>query len=75
MQQGLQPQPVKGPSGACAGIGGSATVARVWDLPVGVVKNNGLLRITEVEDRGGFETPFLIPVSFPGWSLTMTWPK
>ncbi|CAE7354719.1 unnamed protein product [Symbiodinium microadriaticum] len=63
-QQGLQPQPVRGPSGSCAGIGGSARVANLWDVPVGIAKNNGLLRITEVEDCDGFETPFLIPVSF-----------
>ena len=63
-QQGLQPRPVKGPSGACAGIGGSATVSSMWDVPVGIVKTNGLLRMTEVEDRDGFETPLLIPVSF-----------
>ena len=64
-QQGLQPQAVRSSStGACAGIGGNARVANVWDIPVGVVKTNGLLRVTEVEDTDGFETPFLIPVSF-----------
>ncbi|CAE7473706.1 GIP, partial [Symbiodinium necroappetens] len=63
-QQGLQPQPVRGPCGSCAGIGGSARVANIWDVPVGIAKNNGLLRITELEDCDGFETPFLIPVSF-----------
>ena len=63
-QQGLRPVAVRGPTGSCAGIGGSATVASVWDVPIGVARTNGLLRVTEVKDAEGFETPFLIPVSF-----------
>ena len=62
--QGLRPVAVKGPVGACAGIGGSAQVTNVWDLPIGIAGTNGLLRVTEVADSDGFETPFLIPISF-----------
>ena len=35
-----------------------------WDVPIGVCQTNGLLRVTEVKDTAGFETPFLLPVSF-----------
>ena len=65
-QQGLQPQPVRGPSGSCAGIGGTAKVANLWDVPVGIARNNGLLRITEVEDCDGFENPFSDPCVLSG---------
>ena len=61
---GLRPVRVSGPVGACAGIGGSAQVAAVWDVPIGIAQTNGLLRVTVVTDTEGFETPFLIPISF-----------
>ena len=62
--QGLRPVRASGPMGACAGIGGSAQVAAVWDVPIGIAQTNGLLRVTVVTDTEGFETPFLIPISF-----------
>ena len=63
-QQGLRPIQVRGPAGACAGIGGNAQVLGIWDVPIGVCQTNGLLRVTEVQDVDGFETPLLLPVSF-----------
>ena len=37
-----------------------------WHLghPLGVCRSNGLIRATEIEDSGSFETPFLLPVSY-----------
>ena len=64
-QRGLKP--VKVDSGAvssCSGIGGSATAAGTWDIPIGIAKTNGLIRVTELSDHEGFETPFLLPVSY-----------
>ncbi|CAE7780767.1 unnamed protein product, partial [Symbiodinium microadriaticum] len=63
-QQGLRPIQVRVPAGACAGIGGNAQVLGIWDVPIGVCQTNGLLRVTEVQDVDGFETPLLLPVSF-----------
>ncbi|CAE7267989.1 unnamed protein product [Symbiodinium sp. CCMP2592] len=63
-RQGLRPVPVKGPTGTCAGIGGSARIVNIWDVPIGVCQTNGLLRVTEVQDTEGFETPLLLPVSY-----------
>ncbi|CAE7228874.1 pol [Symbiodinium sp. CCMP2592] len=43
---------------------GSAQILNIWDVPIGVCQTNGLLRITEVKDTEGFETPLLLPVSY-----------
>ena len=63
-QHGLQPMEAPGTTATCAGIGGSATIRGVFDVPVGIAKTNGLLRVTEVADAGSFETPFLLPISY-----------
>ena len=63
-RQGLRPVSVRGPAGSCSGIGGSAQILNIWDVPIGVCQTNGLLRITEVQDSEGFETPLLLPVSY-----------
>ena len=64
-QRGLKPLKVIGVSGSsCSGIGGSATAAGIWDIPIGIAKTNGLIRVTELADHEGFETPFLLPVSY-----------
>ncbi|CAK9063116.1 Copia protein [Durusdinium trenchii] len=61
---GLQPIPAEGTTATCAGIGGSATICGVFDVPVGIARTNGLLRVTEIADAGAFETPFLLPISY-----------
>ena len=61
---GLQPVSAAGATVSCPGIGGSAKIAGVWDIPIGVARTNGLIRVTEVEDHGTFETPFLLPISY-----------
>ncbi|CAK8990659.1 Integrase catalytic domain-containing protein, partial [Durusdinium trenchii] len=63
-QFGLRPVEASGTTATCAGIGGSATIKAVYDIPIGVAKTNGLLRVTEIEDVGAFQTPFLLPISF-----------
>lgn len=62
-KKGLQSVRVHGESAACAGIGGPANIAAVWDIPIGVARTNGLIRATEIRYAEGFETPFLLPVS------------
>eukprot|EP00913_Durusdinium_trenchii_P034108 g31923.t1 len=61
---GLTPVPASGASVNCAGIGGSAKIGGIYDIPIGVAKTNGLLRVTEIIDEGSFETPFLLPISY-----------
>lgn len=62
--KGLQPVQVHGETASCAGIGGSANIVAVWDIPIGIAKTNGLIRATEIRDSAGFETPFLLPISY-----------
>ena len=62
--KGLQPMQVHGETASCAGIGGSANIVGVWDIPIGIAKTNGLIRATEIRDSAGFETPFLLPISY-----------
>jgi hypothetical protein len=61
---GLQAVPAAGATVSCSGIGGSARIHGVWDVPLGVAKTNGLLRVTVIEDQNSFETPFLLPISY-----------
>eukprot|EP00435_Cladocopium_sp_Y103_P020466 s1075_g5.t1 len=61
---GLQPVQASGATVTCAGIGGSAKIVGVFDVPVGVASTNGLLRVTEITDEGSFKTPFLLPISY-----------
>ena len=63
-RHGLQPRPASGATVTCSGIGGSAKILGIWDIPIGVCRSNGLIRATEIEDSGSFETPFLLPVSY-----------
>jgi len=63
-QHGLQPVQASGATVTCAGIGGSAKIVGVFDIPVGVASTNGLLRVTEITDEGSFKTPFLLPISY-----------
>ncbi|CAK8990637.1 unnamed protein product [Durusdinium trenchii] len=63
MRFGLQPVPAAGTT-VCAGIGGNAKVAGVFDVPLGICKCNVLLRITEIQDEPQFTTPLLLPISF-----------
>jgi len=63
-QRGLQPCQAAGASVNCAGIGGSANIVGLWDVPISVAKTPGLLRVTETADSETFETPFLLPVSY-----------
>ena len=39
-------------------------LSELFDIPVGVAKTNGLLRVTEISDEGAFKTPFLLPISY-----------
>eukprot|EP00435_Cladocopium_sp_Y103_P054062 s621_g17.t1 len=61
---GLQPAPAPGATVTCAGIGGSAKILGIYDVPVGVACTNGLIRVTEISDEGPFCTPFLLPISY-----------
>lgn len=61
---GLQPREATGATVTCAGIGGSARIAGMYDIPIGVAGTNGLLRVTEIADEGSFQTPFLLPISY-----------
>eukprot|EP00435_Cladocopium_sp_Y103_P070861 s172_g36.t1 len=61
---GLQPAPAPGATVTCAGIGGSAKILGIYDVPVGVARTNGLIRVTEISDEGSFCTPFLLPISY-----------
>ena len=61
---GLQLVQASGASVSCAGIGGAAKIAGIYDVPLGVAKTNGLIRVTEILDEGNFETPFLLPISY-----------
>ncbi|CAL1162757.1 unnamed protein product [Cladocopium goreaui] len=61
---GLQAVPAAGATVSCSGIGGSARIHGVWDVPLGVAKTNGLLHVTVIEDQNSFETPFLLPISY-----------
>ena len=63
-QFGLRPVEASGTTATCACIGGSAAIKAVYDIPIGVAKTNGLWRVTEIEDVGSFQTPFLLPISF-----------
>ena len=63
-RKGLQPVQVHGETASCAGIGGSANIVAVWGIPIGIAKTNGLIRATEIRDSAGFETPFLLPISY-----------
>ena len=51
---GLQPAPAKGTTVNCAGIGGNAKIAGIYDVPLGIAKNNALLRVTEIQDEGSY---------------------
>ena len=61
---GLKPIEAPGATVSCAGIGGSAKIAGIFDIPIGVAGTNGLIRTTEIQDEGSFETPFLLPISY-----------
>ena len=61
---GLKPAPAHGATVTCAGIGGSAKILGIYDVPVGVARTNGLIRVTEISDEGSFCTPFLLPISY-----------
>ena len=61
---GLQPAPASGATVTCAGIGVSAKILGIYDVPVGVAHTNGLIRVTEISDEGSFCTPFLLPISY-----------
>ncbi len=62
--KGLQPRLAEGATAACAGIGGSANIASIWDIPISVAETPGLIRVTEIQDAENFETPFLLPISY-----------
>ena len=62
--KGLQPRLAEGATAACAGIGGSANISSIWDIPISVAETPGLIRVTEIQDAENFETPFLLPISF-----------
>ena len=67
---GLQPAQAPGSTVTCAGIGGSAKIVGVFDIPVGVAKTaktNGLLRVIEISDEGAFKTPFCCPSHTLNW--------
>ncbi|CAE7807967.1 aat, partial [Symbiodinium microadriaticum] len=64
-QQGLRPIQVRGPAGACAGIGGNAQVLGIWDVPIGhraisVVEFAGRWQLPREMQRGG-KDPFQLP--------------
>ena len=61
---GLVPREAQGTTVSCAGIGGKAKIHGIYDIPIGVAKCNSLLRTTVIEDEEGFETPFLLPISY-----------
>ena len=61
---GLQPVQAPGATVTCAGIGGSAKIVGVFDMPLWVAKTNGLIRVTEISNEGPFTTPFLLPISY-----------
>ena len=60
----LQPVEASGSTVSCAGIGGSARIVGIFDIPIGVARCNSLIRVTEIADEGNFETPFLLPISY-----------
>ena len=60
----LQPVEASGSTVSCAGIGGSARIVGIYDVPIGVARCNSLIRVTEIADEGNFETPFLLPISY-----------
>ena len=49
---------------ACAGIGGSATLERMIDVPTCIAGLLGVIRFTVIKDTAGFLTPPLLPVSY-----------
>lgn len=63
---GLQPLPVSPgtPVPGAGGIGGSAVVERLLEVPVGVAKINSILRFTVLKDTEDSQIPPLLPVSF-----------
>lgn len=62
--KGLQPRLAEGATAACAGIGGSANISALWDVPISVAGTPGLIRVTEIQDAENFTTPFLLPISY-----------
>ncbi|CAE7227243.1 unnamed protein product, partial [Symbiodinium necroappetens] len=48
----------------CAGIGGSATVTQLVDMPTCVAGILGVVRFSVVEDSESFSTPPLLPISY-----------
>ena len=49
---------------ACAGIGGSATLEKMIDVPTCIAGLLGVIRFTVIKDTQGFMTPPLLPVSY-----------
>ena len=49
---------------ACAGIGGSATLERMIDVPTCIAGLLGVIRFTVIKDTPGFLTPPLLPISY-----------
>ncbi|CAE7918025.1 unnamed protein product, partial [Symbiodinium necroappetens] len=48
----------------CAGIGGSAKVCAILDVPTCVAGILGVVRFSVVEDSASFQTPPLLPISY-----------
>ena len=62
---GLKPREIDVPPNMdCGGVGGGARVAIMADMPVGVARVNGILRMHVLEDKPGHEVPTLVPVNF-----------
>ena len=62
-----QLQPVEVKSGAalpCAGIGGAATIVKTVDIATSVAGQQGVLRMTVLQDSDSFATPPLLPISY-----------
>ena len=61
----LQPVEVKNMrSVPCAGIGGAATIVRTVDVPTSLAGQQGVLRMTVLQDSDNFATPPLLPISY-----------
>ena len=51
----------KGPS--CTGIGGGAKWVGTIELPVGIAKLNGVLKLNVIQDSKGAPIPLLLPIN------------
>ena len=61
---GLRARVTEAPaSRTCGGVGGGARVLSVAEIPVGIAKVPGLVRMTVIEDAVGHEVPALFPVN------------